>query len=194
MRAILKACNPETKCKAAKTKNSKPLGPRQTLRALASHDTSDEVKSYDLVWLIHLVGDAHQPLHASSHFTRAHPHGDDGGSLVRINCEVGCSAADLLAFWDDVLGPSGEIMRLAVEAAQKLSAPPSDLAEIASEEEWVRESFEVAKAVVYTAPIDDGRGPFTLTDEYKAKARTVAEQRIALAGARLAALLNAAFK
>src|SRR5262249_54272982 len=33
--------------------------------ALASPATSDPIKSYDLVWLIHLVGDVHQPLHAA---------------------------------------------------------------------------------------------------------------------------------
>src|SRR6476660_8683192 len=32
--------------------------------ALTSSEVSDEVRSYDLVWPLHLVGDAHQPLHA----------------------------------------------------------------------------------------------------------------------------------
>ena len=39
--------------------------------ALASN-ASDDVKSYDLVWLIHLVGDAHQPLHCDPSSTSAH--------------------------------------------------------------------------------------------------------------------------
>src|ERR1019366_652223 len=34
--------------------------------ALASSTTSDDLKSYDLVWLLHLVGDVHQPLHCTS--------------------------------------------------------------------------------------------------------------------------------
>jgi hypothetical protein len=37
-----------------------------------------------------------------------------------------------------------------------------------------------------------GAGPYTLTDNYKVKALSAAKQRIALAGARLAALLNVA--
>ena len=41
--------------------------------ALASK-VSDDLKSYDLVWLIHLVGDAHQPLHATSRFTAVECH------------------------------------------------------------------------------------------------------------------------
>jgi hypothetical protein len=39
-------------------------------------------------------------------------------------------------------------------------------------------------------PIDAGAGPFTLTLAYKTAARNLAEKRIALAGARLAKILN----
>jgi hypothetical protein len=38
---------------------------RQTASPASGHGSaSDDVKSYDLLWLIHLVGDTHQPLHA----------------------------------------------------------------------------------------------------------------------------------
>jgi hypothetical protein len=40
----------------------------------------DEVRSYDLVWLLHLVGDAHQPLHATARFSHDLPNGDQGGN------------------------------------------------------------------------------------------------------------------
>ncbi|WP_404437437.1 S1/P1 nuclease [Bradyrhizobium daqingense] len=36
----------------------------------ASSGASDDVRSYDLVWILHLVGDAHQPLHGSGRYTR----------------------------------------------------------------------------------------------------------------------------
>ena len=52
--------------------------------ALASPTTSDDVKSYDMVWLEHLVGDVHQPLHATSRFTAALPAGDRGGNSIAI--------------------------------------------------------------------------------------------------------------
>jgi hypothetical protein len=44
------------------------------------------------------------------------------------------------------------------------------------------------------APIGIGSGPFALTDGYKSKALEIAKGRVALAGARLANLLNAALK
>jgi len=51
-------------------------------------------------------------------------------------------------------------------------------------------SFELAKKYAYRSPIGDDNGPFQLTQAYKKKARSVAEDQIALAGARLAKMLN----
>jgi len=42
-------------------------------RAVLASNADDALKSYDLVWLLHLVGDVHQPLHASSRVSRAAP-------------------------------------------------------------------------------------------------------------------------
>ena len=51
---------------------------RQTL----SSNATSKLKSYDLVWLLHLVGDIHQPLHCTSRFTSTQPQGDSGGNDV----------------------------------------------------------------------------------------------------------------
>ena len=39
-------------------------------KTLGDSGASDELKSYDLVWLLHLVGDVHQPLHATTRFNQ----------------------------------------------------------------------------------------------------------------------------
>jgi S1/P1 Nuclease len=59
------------------------------------------VKSYDLVWLIHLVGDAHHPLHATSRFTAADP-GDNGGNAETVT-PANAANESLHAFWDGLL-------------------------------------------------------------------------------------------
>jgi hypothetical protein len=43
-------------------------------------------------------------------------------------------------------------------------------------------------------PIGVGAGPFTVDAEYRKNARAVAAERVALAGARLANMLNSALK
>jgi hypothetical protein len=161
-------------------------------RAKLSDSTADkDVKSYDLVWLLHLVGDVHQPLHATSRFIQSQPNGDAGGNRVKIHCGSGCSAVELHAFWDDALGTSSSPQD-AIRAANQLSEPIAGAAAIADENIWINESFELAKTDVYIKPIGIGAGPFALTDSYKAAAVSLAKQRVALAGTRLANLLNAA--
>lgn len=160
---------------------------------LSDPNASDEVKSYDLVWLLHLVGDVHQPLHAATRFTRAFADGDAGGTHVKIRCGEGCDATDLHAFWDGAPGTS-ESPYDAIKDADELPEPDARLASIADEEAWIGESLEAARSDVYAPPIGDGAGPFTLTDRYKSTARAIAKRRVALAGARLAHLLNAALK
>jgi S1/P1 nuclease len=78
----------------------------------------------------------------------------------------------------------------AMNAARALPQPDQAQAAQRDEAAWVQESFEIAQKVVHAAPIGLGPGPFTLDDAYKANAMKVATECIALAGARLANLLN----
>jgi hypothetical protein len=158
-------------------------------KALASPAASSALKSYDLVWLIHLVADVHQPLHATSRFDKAHLMGDDGGNGVFV-CRAPCEKQERLhAFWDHVLGISTDTA-MAIEKAKQLPAADPQLASVSDESVWIRESFEAAQTQVYVPPIGIGVGPYEVSGEYKAAAQELAMQRLALAGARLANLLN----
>ncbi len=121
------------------------------------------MRSYDLVWLLHLVGDVHQPLHATSRFLNDKP--DNGGNEVTINCDAGGScegANELHAFWDDLLGPNKAHLGLVEAAADELPAADATLASIDNENKWIDESFEEAKSAVYKSPVGVGLGLFTL--------------------------------
>ena len=94
------------------------------MATIANTAASDDIKSYDLVWLEHLVGDVHQPLHATSRFSASSPQGEEGGNLV-ILCGNSCkSKSELHAFWDNVLGTS-DSATVAIAAADKLPAAPA---------------------------------------------------------------------
>lgn len=157
---------------------------RQTL---ADPSASDALKSYDLVWLLHLVGDVHQPLHATSRFTQDEPNGDRGGNDVAL-CEKPCRS-ELHAFWDGVLGSGSDAAKVIVYA-NKIAAPSASKAAISDESKWINESFGVAQKSVYVDPIAVGAGPYTLDANYKINARKIAKSRVALAGVRLANLIN----
>ncbi len=160
--------------------------------ALGAPNVSDALKSYDLVWLIHLVGDVHQPLHCIARFDRAHPTGDQGGNLVPL-CALPCKD-QLHGFWDTVLGTALDPASAVADAA-RLPAPDPHAARVRDEAEWVRHSFELAKARVYAdPPIGPGPGPFTLDATYVAESRRLARLQAALAAARLANLLDEALR
>jgi hypothetical protein len=158
---------------------------------LASTTESRELKSYDLVWLLHLVGDVHQPLHATARFTSTQPDGDDGGNGVKL-CALPCRD-NLHSFWDDLPGSASKVkasIAPAIAYGKSLSAANAASANNLTTATWITESFNAAKSKVYVTPIGSGAGPFTITQAYRTAARKVARQRVALAGARLAKILN----
>lgn len=154
-------------------------------------DAEDGLKSYDLVWIEHLVGDIHQPLHCTTRVTAAKPKGDAGGNDVKTT-----PSPELHAYWDDLLGLGNTSdFATAVTAAQSLPAANAALAVDTKVADWTAESFALAKSTAYkNPPVGTGLGPYTLTPAYHTAAYAVAQQRIALAGQRLANLLNADLK
>ncbi|HEY2735349.1 MAG TPA: S1/P1 nuclease, partial [Polyangiales bacterium] len=172
--------------------------------ALADPGVEEDVKSYDLTWLLHLVGDVHQPLHCTSRFDHSDPSGDQGGNLVVISGASSPSICDdprycpygppteLHAFYDDITGSSSCLGEVEAAAAT-LPKPKQKDAAIGDEVSWVQESFALAQNVVYAPPIGVGDGPFTLDETYQKAALSLGRQRISLAGTRLANLLNESF-
>ena len=158
-----------------------------------------------LAFLCHFVGDIHMPLHALGR--------DKGGNdyqIAAIDSDAGYHVANLHAYWDngwryadengqitvnrlsDVPRPAmpdqGEIKRLAdAIEAQNLPSDPKLLHQT-DPAAWALESYRLATTIVY--PVG---GTHVLTPDYVKAARPVALQRIALAGYRLANMLNSLY-
>ena len=160
-------------------------------RKVLASSSSDDLKSYDLVWLEHLIGDIHQPLHSTTRVTASHPKGDRGGNDVGFCApRAKTCSGELHAFWDDILGTSKNAKTVKT-LADGLTVPAAT-ADDASK--WIDDSFKLAKQKVYVDPVGAGDGPFQATSAYARAARALAKQQVALAGARLAAVLNAELK
>ncbi len=184
--------------------------------ALASGETPD-LQAYDLLWLEHLVGDVHQPLHGAVRFVNGD--GDIGGNCVDISLpaaiatkfEAGYDAdvaldlkvaktfappSELHAFWDSLPGTASP---LDVQFAAKVAATIPKASSAVTDTDpanWAKESLQKSKASVYHTPIGPALGVpvhYTITNTYLANAKKVANARLALAGERLANLLNATF-
>jgi len=163
----------------------------------ASSPASDDLRSYSLVWTLHLVGDLHQPLHAVARYTAAIGGGDRGGNEEMVIPATGEVIA-LHAYWDRLFGgfssPFGAVFDADERGGLGAVAPNAAEAAIADPEFWARESFELARRFAYAPPVGDGPSAVELTRDYETNARNIARSRAALAAARLANLLDKALK
>jgi hypothetical protein len=176
------------------------------LRQDIASTESDLLKSYDLVWLEHLVGDIHQPLHGAVRYSS--DKGDRGGNLVNIKLPLTMEKSfegtlsrdaptELHGFWDDLPGEGGPAPAIPEAAAFAKTLPAASASAVADVDpnDWATESLTLAKKDAYAAPIGPGLQPpsgskYVITQAYYNTAMQDAKDRIALAGARLAKLLN----
>jgi hypothetical protein len=160
------------------------------------HSSTPADKAIALSWLLHLVGDAHQPLHAAGFFSRAFPESDRGGNNFFVQ-PPGRQPVNLHAYWDGALG-SSKVLRTAVNRAIELRAahPRESIPEVGTMDRtrWLLESFELAKDQAYQGGRlpggQEGSEISPLPAEYGQQVKAVCERRAALAGYRLATLLQ----
>lgn len=193
---------------------------QRCIRVIESQTVSDHemTRAQALRWLVHLLGDLHQPLHLGSGYYRfdaqrqAHlitdPHEaagkdeDRGGTLLLTAAEE-----QLHAFWDDRLVNAVAKGRSYLEVAQDLLAQGHQEAWDGEGsyhhwiDLWAIESVRLGKSsyerlVFGTAQFDgDHTGlrkiTITLPRGYEQDEAKIVEQQLAKAGYRLAAILNA---
>lgn len=146
-------------------------------------------KGFSLRILLHVVGDLHQPMHAVSQFSVKHPEGDYGGNLVFLGKNT--VAKNLHAYWDNgggFLKTRHYLSNRALDAkAYKIESRwPCNLGAMTiNPNAWSKESHELAVSKAYL--IKNGQKP---EKNYQKMVKEITRQRIALAGCRLAFLLN----
>jgi hypothetical protein len=171
-------------------------------------------KAVMLCWVMHLVGDIHQPLHcaclvSAGRFDRL-PAGDMGGNAIPVSDSAGITAGakipNLHYFWDNIPGESRSPRVLEKEAKRMEAAMPrphfAALLGRTDIVDWMNESHALAISDAYSqatmAPLEAAEAhphvplaPIALNAEYIADARKIAMNQITLAGYRLADVLRA---
>ena len=144
-------------------------------------------RAYALPWLIHLIGDAHQPLHTSIRLDAKGKWDKLGNGMAVINpFSARNNSSTLHAFWDDLPGPPwlrGERLTVAGQALIAAYPQPGH----STSGQWIDESWRIAMKNAY--PPGSENIP-TLSEDFYAGAKEIANRRIATAGYRLADLLR----
>lgn len=143
-----------------------------------------------LAFFAHIVGDLHQPLHTVSNISAAHPNGDKGGNLYMVRYKN--QLTKLHRLWDGGAGtftcPPSDKNSASVAKMIMDHYPKSyfgDKINDLNPTHWTEEGMAIAKKYVYNTPENE-----LLSTSYIENAKQIAEQEAALAGYRLANLLN----
>jgi hypothetical protein len=164
---------------------------------LADPRTPPRERNESLKWVVHLVADLHQPLHAADN-------NDRGGNRVQVALAGVRTRGreNLQRVWDN------ELVQLTLRTRGH-QRPPADIGMFAAEarrmaaavgqgtpDSWARESNNLARNLAYRYPgFACGRVPpgiVVLDGDYQDSAELVVRERLLLAGARLASVLNQA--
>jgi hypothetical protein len=144
-----------------------------------------------LKWLVHLIGDVHQPLHCADR------NGDKGGNSRLVFFLDRAKAVTLHQVWDTWLVKELVAKRGIADAGDALAKTitPKQRKDWAAgtAEQWANESHKVAVDVVYAGVAADGNPP-KLDRAYVQKMTPIVAEELKRAGVRLAMAMNAAAK
>jgi hypothetical protein len=142
-----------------------------------------------LKFLIHFMGDLHQPLHAADHHDR-------GGNCAGLIPPQG-TQNNLHAYWDvsvvDALGQSAA--QIADQLDARLTADEIKDWSQGTPHSWAMDTFEIGRRDAYalaSTPTCQSGGSVALSPAYQRRAEKDAAIQLLKAAVRLAAVLNAA--
>ena len=164
----------------------------EILPVLENADANSNERARFLAFFVHIVGDLHQPLHNATAVSKETPNGDQGGNLFMIlNPENNSEIINLHHLWDSAFGlytglVSPDIHQLALAVTTQY--PESYFGNKANDlnpEHWSLEGLDYAQKFVYQTNRNQ-----ILSNEYQIRGKEIVSQQIALAGYRLAKMLN----
>jgi len=141
-----------------------------------------------LKFLMHFVGDLHQPLHASDHH-------DQGGNCIGLEPSGDYHSTNLHAFWDTgVIQQLGDSpVDIAIRLERDITSDKARAWSRGGPRDWALENFALARNDAYALPSEptcETRGSVTLSATYQARARQDVVVQLEKAGVRLAYVLN----
>ena len=174
----------------------------EQIRLLGDTKLSRQDRAVALAWVSHLIADAHQPLHTASRQDPLNPGQlDAGGNTVTV-FDAGRRPPEPLSlhrWWDELPGHARPgTPRFETETARLLrQAQQVNAAEISTPpRHWIEESFTLARDQVYPGLVADPENPgtFLIRQDYWLEGRDITRARLALAGRRLAHVVEQALQ
>ncbi len=154
---------------------------------LASPSTPAAERLLALKFVMHFVGDLHQPLHSSDDHDR-------GGNDKKVTA-TGIGSGVLHGFWDTqfVRRLGDDPVAVGDALAKKITAADVTAWSTGTSSDWAMEAFVIARDQVYgKLPKPTASGTFVLPASTVAASRAIVTLQLSRAGVRLAHVLNTA--
>jgi hypothetical protein len=173
--------DPDRDCKASPKGDCVIAELARAQKDLKNRNLSKTKRAEALKFIVHFVGDLHQPLHCSDN-------NDKGGNDVSVKF-LG-RTSNLHRVWDSGIITDGHPVAAdyVEELDDWLDSQDTATIEKGTVIEWALASHQLAKDDAYNIPADHD-----LDATYEDANQPVIDQQLAFAGLRLAAILNAAF-
>jgi hypothetical protein len=156
---------------------------------LKSVRTTKKERLLALQFVLHFIGDVHQPLHVSdSH--------DEGGNM-KVVTGPGLPAANLHSDWDVafVVSLGSDQTLIAQQLIAKITPAERAAWSSGTASQWAMETFDAAKQHAYgRLPAASSPNHYELTASYVSDAMTVTAEQLSKAGVRLAYILNTSLR
>ena len=152
---------------------------------LSSPDTTPAERLLALQFLLHFIGDLHQPLHSADDH--------DAGGNAKLVSAGSLGSGNLHGFWDTQFVRQLGSDPVAVGDALAAKITPADVAAWTqgSTIDWAKEAFQIAKTTVYgTLPQASAAGVYALPSSYVEATTPIVSMQLSRAGVRLASVLN----
>jgi hypothetical protein len=151
-----------------------------------------------LCWMLHIGGDMHQPLHRGHRMDSQWLKTDRAGTIAFVRRPGSTAPMELHELWDGAFDPTGtgggdedgDVTKLHAALAPRQAAfrPGGDFTS------WINESEALARDRAYRGPALQASAALAdapaMTPAYMAMLRSIAEQRIVAAGARMGQTLG----
>ena len=138
---------------------------------LANPESKPEERALALSWVMHIVGDIHQPLHVSDYYSEESPTGNAAGTLEYVWDPLRDSAMPFHLLWDSNTFRSTKLEDIDRNTKELLAKyPRASLPELTAYDgpdafrRWARESYQVAVDFAYGHEIERLGDPNKDTD------------------------------
>ena len=163
---------------------------KEDLQVLSDASASRQQKQVALMFLVHFIGDMHQPLHCA--YESVDGVGDRGGNLKNVT--LGPAQLNLHSLWDHMILPSdsADVGTLSAQLEKDIAGKDVSGWTAADSGSLIDsaaiESFSIAAGTIYPAYHDGG--PDYWSAHQQELQTNVVYPRLEMAGVRLAYLLN----